>query len=261
MGRVSIGRTLSRSWEALIGNIGILLLGGLVFVLIAGVLVPVVFPVSLLVAPPLVVGLCIMCLKCLRGEQAHIHNLFSGFSHMLPACIVGIALVALGVLVCLALVPLIEAQVAHDFGGAPPEAGPLAFSTGIMMLLLAALPVCALVFIPLLGMAFPAVADGMGAIEAIVLSLRRGLSNWPALAVLGIVVVAGTIVSQIIPYIGLAAALPWACVVMTAAYLQVVDETPEAEAQARPSVWMAIVGIVVGALIVLWLLVLMAMRV
>jgi hypothetical protein len=149
-----------------------------------------------MVAWPLLVGVCGVCLSAMRGQYPRIRELFAGFSYMAPACAVGI-------------LPLIPWAIAFMI---PKEA-----ATPTMTVVIA---VHVLLLVPVFGLGFPAVADGRAAGEALGFSARAGLANWPVIALLSLILMAITIVS--IP-LALAAGLviSWGTAVMTAAYLQV----------------------------------------
>ncbi len=81
------------------------------------------------------------------------------------------------------------------------------------------------VFAPLLGLAMPAVAEGMGAVDALAFSLNRGLANWPALFALSIIVgVVTTLISSITGGLAQFLTTPWSFCVMSAAYMQAIGD-------------------------------------
>lgn len=218
MGRVSIGDALSTSWQAFIRNIAMLVLGGLLVMIIS---------LCVILVPPMTVGLYIMCLKALRGQQIEIGDVFAGFSYIIPAYVVMVVIgVAVAILYFIAAVPIMAAA---GIRGEAPQRGLVAM--GISMMIIVTIAV--LLLAPIFGLAVPAVADGMGGIEALSFSFSRGLANWPALFVLSIIIAVVQGVVGSLTGFGSLLTMPWSCTVLAAAYLQALGEGQEGQESAE----------------------------
>jgi hypothetical protein len=235
-GRVRDREVLRSSWRAFVSNIWLLGGAGVVVVLAVGTVVVVAASLCLwaalmfILCPALLAGLCAMCLEAVRGQRPRIPRWREWWSRALPAIVVMIPLILAIAMSCAPLALALPIAMGMSIGQSN-EAG----ANAVMRLavLFSAGPI-ALAVVPLLGMALPAVADGRGARQALALSARRGLHNWPALAVLGVAIVAVQVLLLFASWegIGLLVAapltLPLTAMVMSAAYLQAIGEVREA---------------------------------
>ncbi|MCD6351311.1 MAG: hypothetical protein J7M26_04230 [Armatimonadetes bacterium] len=224
MGRVNIGEALTTSFQVFLKNIGMLVLGGLLVLVLS---------FCVIIMPPLMVGLYIMCLKAARGQTVEIGDLFAGFSKIVPAYVVVIVIgIAVGILYFIAMLPLMGAfGVSGHQGG---DAAANAFGA-IAMVMMIVVTIGVILLAPIFGLAFPAVADGMGAMEALTFSFQRGLANWPALFVLSLcIALAQGLVGGITGGLASLLTMPWSALVIAIAYMQVIGETPVVEG-ATPS--------------------------
>lgn len=86
-----IGQLLSRSWQVFTANVGILLGGLVLFIVIQaavnGVLALASLPAvgHLVIGGPLALGYCGVSLRLVRGERVEFGDLFLGFQRFLPA--------------------------------------------------------------------------------------------------------------------------------------------------------------------------------
>ena len=221
MGRVDIGEALTTSFNVFLKNIGVMVLGGLILV---------VTSFCAILMPPLMVGLYIMCLKALRGQDVQVGDVFEGFSHLGPAYLVAVVPAVIAVLLYfIAALPLAGAMGLARGEGGEAAAGAL---VGTVVVLMMVVTIAVLLLAPIFGLAFPAVADGMGGVEALTFSYQRGLANWPALFVLSICIAVAQgivgIVGSVTAGLPSILALPWSGVLIATAYLQVTGEAPAA---------------------------------
>jgi uncharacterized membrane protein len=82
-GTVEVGKSLGRAWEVFKAQPGPLILGFLVYLVIAAVgsMIPIVnILFNFVVAPPLMGGLFILALNAVSGRPATVGNVFEGFS-------------------------------------------------------------------------------------------------------------------------------------------------------------------------------------
>ena len=77
---------------------------------------------------------------------------------------------------------------------------------------------------PLLGLALPAVADGMSAGRALAFSVKQGAANWGPLAGLSFVLLVVNCIVGAPGSVGLIISTPWTLLVLCAVYEQVVGE-------------------------------------
>jgi uncharacterized membrane protein len=176
-----------------------------------------------IIAPPLLIGLYVVCLKVLRGEEAQVEDVFAGFSMLVPAY--GVCLlvgIIFAVLYLIAFAPLLAAVGLSAHGSEAAQGGAAAlFATSLGLIV--AVSLGALLLVPVFGLAFPAVADGQGAVEALSLAVRQGLANWSALFVLSLLMaIVQAVVGGLTSGLGSIVTMPWAGMVVGAAYLQVV---------------------------------------
>jgi len=162
----------------------------------------------------LAAGLCSLCLKALRGQRTAL-GWREATSWILPGFLVGIAFGTVSLFA--RIVATYAALGAHVLGGAR-----------LGLLGAWVLPELAYTLLvgPLFAMAFPAVVDGRGAGEAMVLSVREGLSNWGALAGLSFILVAVNLLARYTGGYGVIVTVPWTAAVVSAAYEQVVGRAP-----------------------------------
>jgi hypothetical protein len=131
-----------------------------------------------LVWPAFVVGYCDMCLGAIRGEDVEFGDLFEGFSSLLPAY--GVALAVAFVSAAVIFLVGLPFGILTPAGG--PGSGPVpigaVWATWISLFALA----------PFYWLVFPAVADGADIVEALRFSILAGYRNWPTLMLISFLV-------------------------------------------------------------------------
>lgn len=152
---LDMGGCITRGWELVKNNFGLLFVAALIVMLIEGAIsglgsIPFIGPifsiVNLVVAGPLMGGLYYVFLQTIRGQSAEVGDVFAGFrnafaqlflGHLVPALIAGLCLIPFVIVLIITLVPL----MAH--GKFDPNNLP-AISTATVAILVAAAVVCAI---------------------------------------------------------------------------------------------------------------------
>jgi len=178
--------------------------------------------VGIAIFSALAVVTCGLCLEVLRGRRPAVDPSWLA-SRILSGSVVGAVLGFAG-----SLLPI---AVAYAVARLVSEVGGEALFGRLLLALLAGSATLVVVYSllvgPLLGLAFPAVADGMGARQALALSVREGISNWGALVGLSFILVAVNLLAQLVGGgYGVIVTVPWTAAVFSAAYQQVADKTP-----------------------------------
>ncbi len=214
MGRISVGDTLSNSWRAFVNNLGALI--------VAGILVPVITVVTLgILGPPMMLGLTMMALRSVRGEKVEIGDVFQGLSRFVSAWGATLIIMAVFLILYAILLPIVRATKAGR--GSEQAKG---FMAGISAVGMVAIVVIMVVLAVPFALTYPAIADGMGAIEAVSYSVRAGLANIGSLLILGAIASVVTTALQSITFgLGSVLASPWSMCVFAEAYNEVAGAT------------------------------------
>ena len=159
---LDIAGCISRGWELVKNNLGVLLVGPLVYLLIEGAfgglanlpyLGPLFSIANFVISGPLVGGVFYLFLRAIRGEPVEISNVFDGFRRafgqlflgtLVPGLLVGLCLVPFLVMLLVKLIPLIG-PLQHLQAGAAPDQATL---NALESILLATLPVAFICAIP-----------------------------------------------------------------------------------------------------------------
>jgi uncharacterized membrane protein len=122
---LDIGGCISRSWELLKNNFGLLFVGSLLYLLIEGAIavcaqIPLIGPlfsiVNLVIAGPLMGGVFYLFIRAIRGQPATVGDVFAGFrlafgqlflGYLMPALLAGLCLIPFVVVFTLKLIPLV----------------------------------------------------------------------------------------------------------------------------------------------------------
>jgi uncharacterized membrane protein len=159
---LDLGGCLTRGWELVKNNLGVLFVGTLLYLLIEGAIgalasIPVVGAVfsiaNFICSGPLMGGVFYLFIRVNRGERAEAVEIFSGFRRAFGQLFLGVLVTGLLVGLCLlpALVVLIVAavpqigQLQHLQNGGTPDAATMA---ALKSILFATLPVAFICAIP-----------------------------------------------------------------------------------------------------------------
>lgn len=152
---LDIGGCISRGWELVKNNMGLLFVAALVVMLIEGAIsglgsIPFIGPLfsiaNLVIAGPLMGGLYYVFLQTSRGQSAEVGDVFAGFrkafaqlflGHLVPALLAGLCLIPLAIVLVITLLPM----MAH--GKFDPNNLPAMSGVSIAILIAAAV-VCAI---------------------------------------------------------------------------------------------------------------------
>jgi uncharacterized membrane protein len=155
---LDIGGCLSRGWNLVKNNFGLLFVAALVFALIEGFIagigvIPIIGPllsiVNLVIFGPLMGGLYYVFIQTIRSQPATVGDVFGGFlksfaqlflGHVVPALLMGLCFIPFVIVLIIELLPL----VAHMQNGqsADPQAIANALSKTSLLLILASSLVC-----------------------------------------------------------------------------------------------------------------------
>jgi uncharacterized membrane protein len=159
---LDIGGCISRGWELLKSNMGVLFVGALVYILIEGAigilaqipLIGALFSIAnFIIAGPLIGGVFYLFIRAIRREPAEVGDIFSGFRRafgqlflgvFIQGLLVGLCLVPFIVVLVIKLIPHIS-QLQHLQSGTPPDAETI---SALKSILFTALPVAFLCAIP-----------------------------------------------------------------------------------------------------------------
>jgi hypothetical protein len=227
MRRLDVGTVLSGAWDSYLKNIGALIVGGLIMGILS---------ICFIIAPPLAVGLNVMCLKALRKQTPEINDVFSGFQKFGDAWIVAIVPAVVMVVLMLVLMTPMALLMGHGHAMQPAAMGQAASGGMIAMMFgyMLIIAVAILVVMPVLGLAFPAVADGLRGVEALQFAFQRGMANWGQLFLIALVTAGLTIVLGSIPFAGLLIG-PFTAMLMCKAYLTLTEgETAKPTTMPQP---------------------------
>jgi uncharacterized membrane protein len=129
---LDIGGCISRGWELLKSNFGVLFGGFLVYLLVAIAIgglssIPLIGPVfsiaNLIISGPLLGGLYYLFLKAVRGESAEVGDVFAGFrrsfghlflGNIVPGLLAGLCMIPVVVVALVILLPSIKQHVRPD---------------------------------------------------------------------------------------------------------------------------------------------------
>ena len=159
---LDLGGCISRGWELVKGNMSVLFVGALIYILVEGAiavmaqipLIGALFSIAnFVIAGPFIGGLFYLFIRAIRGEPAEIGDVFAGFKRafgqlflgtLVQGLLIGLCLAPLFVLLVVKLIPLMP-QLAHLQSGTPPNAETIA---GLKSIVLMALPVALLCAVP-----------------------------------------------------------------------------------------------------------------
>lgn len=145
---------VSRGWNLLKENFGLLFVVALIFGLIEGFIavlgmIPIIGPllslVNLIIVGPLVGGVYYVFIQTIRGRPAEVGEVFAGFSrafgqlflgHVVPALLAGLCLIPFGIVLAVEFIPLMAHGQLSEPNALPP------ISTAAAVILIAALFVC-----------------------------------------------------------------------------------------------------------------------
>ena len=149
---------VSRGWELLKNNFGLLFVAALIFALVEGLIaglgnipfIGFIFSIAnLVIAGPLMGGLYYVFIQTVRSQPAEVGDVFSGFrrafgqlflGHIVPALLMGLFMIPVIIVAIIELMPLL-AQL-QSSQAADPQALAHALSPTSLMLLLAAFVIC-----------------------------------------------------------------------------------------------------------------------
>jgi uncharacterized membrane protein len=158
---LDLGGCISRGWELVKNNLGLLFVGTLVYLLIEGAIgmvaqVPLIGALAsianFIIAGPLMGGVFYLFLRAIRGEPAEIGDIFSGFrrafAHLFLATLVqslliGLCLLPFIVVLIVKIIPL-AGHLQHLQAGTPPDHETIVALESVLLACLPVLLVCAI---------------------------------------------------------------------------------------------------------------------
>jgi uncharacterized membrane protein len=196
---LDIGGCISRSWELLKNNFGLLFTGSLLYLLIEGAIgmgaqIPLIGPlfsiVNLVIAGPLMGGVFYMFIQAIRGQPATVSDVFAGFrlafgqlflGYLVPALLAGLCLIPFMIFLAVKLIPV----VGHLHSTTPDNAEMQNLMSVMGGTILTCLPVLLICLIPMIYLqiswlfTLPLIIDKqMGFWSAMKASWKRVNKHW-----------------------------------------------------------------------------------
>jgi len=158
---LDIGGCISRGWELVKNNMGLLFVATLVYLLIEGAIgglsgIPVIGSVfsiaNFIISGPLMGGVFYLFIQSIRGEPAELGDIFSGFRRafaqlflgtLVQGLLIGACLLPFIVMLIVKIIPL-AGQLQHLQPGVPPDHETVAALESVMLACLPVLLVCAI---------------------------------------------------------------------------------------------------------------------
>jgi uncharacterized membrane protein len=158
---LDIGGCISRGWELVKNNMGLLFVGTLVYLLIEGAIgavaqIPIIGALAsianFVISGPLMGGVFYLFLRAIRGEPAEIGDIFSGFRRAFAHLFLGTLVQSLLILLCLLpfiimlivkIIPL-TGHLQHLQPGTPPDHDTIVALESVILSTLPVLLVCAI---------------------------------------------------------------------------------------------------------------------
>jgi uncharacterized membrane protein len=159
---LDMGGCISRGWNLVKSNMGVLFVGVLIYLLIEGAIgglgnIPIIGSIfslaNFVISGPFVGGVFYLFIRAIRSEPAEIGDIFSGFQRafgqlflgvFVQGLLIGVCMIPFLVILIIKLLPFLP-QLQHLQSGTPPDAETLA---AIKTTLFTALPVALLCAIP-----------------------------------------------------------------------------------------------------------------
>jgi uncharacterized membrane protein len=159
---LDLGGCITRGWELVKNNMGLLFVGALLYLLIEGAVgglagIPLIGPLfsiaNFICSGPLMGGVFYLFIRVNRGERAEVSEIFSGFRRafgqlflgvLVPGLLTGLCLLPLIIVLIIKLIPL-SGQLQHLQAGTTPDQATI---DALKSLVLASLPVAFLCAIP-----------------------------------------------------------------------------------------------------------------
>jgi hypothetical protein len=158
---LDIGGCISRGWDLVKSNMGLLFVGALVYLLIEGAIgavaqIPIIGALAsitnLIIAGPLMGGVFYLFLRAIRGEPAEIGDIFSGFRRafaqlflatLVQGLLIGLCLLPFIVMLIVKIIPLVP-HLQHLQPGTPPDHDTIVALESVMLSTLPVLLICAI---------------------------------------------------------------------------------------------------------------------
>ena len=158
---LDIGGCISRGWELVKDNMGLLFVGALVYLLIEGAIgmvgqIPIIGAAAgianFIIAGPLMGGVFYLFIRAIRNEPAEIGDIFSGFrrafAHLFLATLVqslliGLCLLPFIIMFIVKIIPL-AGHLQHLQPGTPPDHDTIVALESVLLACLPVLLVCAI---------------------------------------------------------------------------------------------------------------------
>jgi len=158
---LDLGGCISRGWELVKSNLGLLFVGTLVYVLIEGAIgavaqIPLIGAAAsianFIIAGPMMGGVFYLFLRAIRGEPAEIGDIFSGFRRafaqlflatLVQGLLIGLCLLPFIVVLIVKIIPLAP-HLQHLQPGTPPDHDTIVALESVMLTCLPVLLVCAI---------------------------------------------------------------------------------------------------------------------
>jgi len=152
---------ITRGWELVKNNMGVLFVGALVYLLIEGFLgglanIPLIGAIfsiaNFIISGPLMGGLLYMFIRAIRNEPAEVGDVFSGFRRafaqlflgtLVQTLFIGLCLLPFIIMLVVKLIPLFG-QLQHLQSGTPPDKETIAALESVLLTCLPVLLVCAI---------------------------------------------------------------------------------------------------------------------
>jgi len=158
---LDIGGCISRGWELVKENMGLLFVGSLVYLLIEGAIgmvgqIPVIGAAAaianFIIAGPLMGGVFYLFIRAIRNEPAEVGDIFSGFrrafAHLFLATLVqglliGACMLPFIIMLIVKIIPL-AGHLQHIQPGTPPDHDTIVALESVMLTCLPVLVICAI---------------------------------------------------------------------------------------------------------------------
>jgi uncharacterized membrane protein len=158
---LDLGGCISRGWEMVKNNMGLLFVGTLVYLLIEGAIgavaqIPIIGALTsianFIIAGPMMGGVFYLFLRAIRGEPAEVGDIFSGFRRafaqlflatLVQGLLIGLCLLPFIVVLIVKIIPLAP-HLQHLQPGTPPDHDTIVALESVMLMCLPVLLVCAI---------------------------------------------------------------------------------------------------------------------